>query len=510
MVLPLVASPTVISGPSIAAALEVSVANIANPTELNALGTAVPDWRLCRTNVAGSDEATLYRLDADTDAVAAPYVMASATAGLRWVAIAGRYMKQAVDIAATGGVGLNVYGAAATFGSSPDLRLKYTGDNDAVFSFFGYNHNNIALVFDSYFNGAAWVASDPTAYHIYKSAGVLNFFGSSGLTKGNTYALSATSMVLGLNTTAASSSITGTLVIGNGATAATNVGIGGGAIYAGASIFGSGDNNPSSPNGSIVARNSGSLTKAVYMGVANAADWYFVQAADSSGPTFKNLQLNPSGANVLIGTNAATGLGTNGCLRVAGTTSAASSITGTIVIGDASTAATNVGIGGGNINAGGAITAGGALTVAYANAVASINATSGSTNLFFSLAGAQKINLACVSAAVPYAVYDPVNLWFTQQYNAGTAATGSFLFNGTLDATSTVTGAVQVSGGIGVAKRLCLDGATGKTLRITNGVANAAVAVTFGAVGPTGSTAGNAQGWMRVDINGTDRYIPYW
>jgi hypothetical protein len=39
--------------------------------------------------------------------------------------------------------------------------------------------------------------------------------------------------------------------------------------------------------------------------------------------------------------------------------------------------------------------------------------------------------------------------------------------------------------------------------------ANAAVAVTLGA-GPTGSTAGNPQGWMRISVNGTVRFIPFW
>jgi len=38
---------------------------------------------------------------------------------------------------------------------------------------------------------------------------------------------------------------------------------------------------------------------------------------------------------------------------------------------------------------------------------------------------------------------------------------------------------------------------------------NAAVAVTIGA-GPTGSTAGNPQGWMKINVNGTLRYMPYW
>jgi hypothetical protein len=91
-------------------------------------------------------------------------------------------------------------------------------------------------------------------------------------------------------------------------------------------------------------------------------------------------------------------------------------------------------------------------------------------------------------------------------------ATGSGVvtFGDTTDSTSITTGGLVLSGGLGVAKRLTLDGGTGKTIRIVNGVSNATVAVTLGSTGPTGSTAGAPQGWMRIDINGSDRYIPYW
>lgn len=40
--------------------------------------------------------------------------------------------------------------------------------------------------------------------------------------------------------------------------------------------------------------------------------------------------------------------------------------------------------------------------------------------------------------------------------------------------------------------------------------ANGSVATTLGSVGPTGSTAGNPQGWVKVKISGVDRYIPFW
>lgn len=89
-------------------------------------------------------------------------------------------------------------------------------------------------------------------------------------------------------------------------------------------------------------------------------------------------------------------------------------------------------------------------------------------------------------------------------------STGLSIFNNTTDSTSLATGSVRFLGGISAAKRITLDGSTGKTIRYANATANAAVAVTFGGVGPTGSTAGNQVGWMRVDINGTDRYVPFW
>lgn len=55
-----------------------------------------------------------------------------------------------------------------------------------------------------------------------------------------------------------------------------------------------------------------------------------------------------------------------------------------------------------------------------------------------------------------------------------------------------------------------MPGTTGNTLRYTTTDANAAVAVTLGSVGPTGSTAGNPQGWMRISVAGTDRFVPFW
>jgi hypothetical protein len=90
------------------------------------------------------------------------------------------------------------------------------------------------------------------------------------------------------------------------------------------------------------------------------------------------------------------------------------------------------------------------------------------------------------------------------------SASGQFKVLPTTASTSTATGALTVAGGLGVAGQITFDGATGLSLRVTNGTANAAVATTLGSVGPTGSTAGNPQGWLRISVAGTDRFIPYW
>ncbi len=72
----------------------------ANPTELNAIGTTDGDLRCVYPVTAGTDGSTWYRLDTSSAAVNAPYVMASLTAGKRWIAFAGTYMATAANFAA--------------------------------------------------------------------------------------------------------------------------------------------------------------------------------------------------------------------------------------------------------------------------------------------------------------------------------------------------------------------------------------------------------------------------
>ncbi len=68
------------------------------------------------------------------------------------------------------------------------------------------------------------------------------------------------------------------------------------------------------------------------------------------------------------------------------------------------------------------------------------------------------------------------------------------------------------SGGVGGDVNITTGtGTTSGRVNFTNSnVANAAVAVTLGSTGPTGSTAGAPQGWLAIKIAGTARYMPYW
>lgn len=241
---------------------------------------------------------------------------------------------------------------------------------------------------------------------------------------------------------------------------------------------------------------------------------------------------------------------------IANTTSASNATTGAFVVGNG-TAATSVAIGAGNAVIGANLTVN-SLTSGRIPFASTSGLLIDSSTLTFSASGGGGMNVANasssffvqVSGAAGFAkgfVFNTggVSRWIFQAdstaesgSNAGSpftlyartdagaaidtpiniirAAGGLFTISrplactDTTDSTSISTGSVVVSGGVGVAKRLTLDGGTGKTIKYVNGTANAAVAVTFGGVGPTGSTAGNQLGWIRIDIGGTDRYIPYW
>jgi hypothetical protein len=88
-----------------------------------------------------------------------------------------------------------------------------------------------------------------------------------------------------------------------------------------------------------------------------------------------------------------------------------------------------------------------AQTVSTTAAQLSLNATSGAVNLNLNLASAQKMTIACLSGTIPYGLYDQVNAWYPQQYNAGAVGAGYVTFNGTLAASSATAGAVLIGNG---------------------------------------------------------------
>ena len=252
-----------------AAATELTVASLVNPTELNSLGLAVPDWRVCRTVGAGTDDATWYRLDASSAGVSAPYVMASATAGLRWVAIAGRYINSAVAIngaltlpttplaASSGGTGQASYVVGDVLFASGVAALSALADvavgNSLISGGVGVAPAWGKIALTTHVSGILPSANGGTGIN---NAGSITNASNTIITGGGTLALGGFTLtapatgtavltttaqsIAGVktftDTTSASSSIVGALVVGNG-TAATSVAIGAGNINAGGTLL---------------------------------------------------------------------------------------------------------------------------------------------------------------------------------------------------------------------------------------------------------------------------------
>ena len=84
---------------------------------------------------------------------------------------------------------------------------------------------------------------------------------------------------------------------------------------------------------------------------------------------------------------------------------------------------------------------------------------------------------------------------------AGSAPTGSIMIK-----TGTNSGS---SGGAAGNLTLGVGNVTGKINFVNASAANGSVATTLGSVGPSGS-ATTVQGWFAIQIDGVNRYIPYW
>lgn len=199
----------------------------------------------------------------------------------------------------------------------------------------------------------------------------------------------------------------------------------------------------------------------------------------------------------------------NGNVNVSATTSASSSTTGALTIGNG-TAATNVAIGGGNINAGGTITAGGANGFVSPIANGVLNLGDNSTGPNIRLVGSAAGNLAYIQVGTSSADTN-ANLNISR-YQTGTTAinalnvyaTGTTFSNivavsSSSASTGVGTGALQVAGGIYAGAASWLAG-TVTAQQATNAENYLAVRNSYNA----GGTASFASIYASTDSGGSE------
>jgi len=550
MVLPLVDSPAIsATAPAIAAALELAVASVSNPVELNAIGLAVPDWRLTHENTGLGDpeDSTLYRLQPCTDPQNAPYVMDSLTPGLSWVGIAGQYNAQMVyaldGFSTIAGVeALNVRGVSRV-GSQPGGTAGIWLDGNAATGNFQMNLSPANLtanrrwtfpdssgvvagsaaaltagrvpyvaaggaLTDSaslLFSGSAFTVGDGTAdksvfaiggnsganggarFQVVNGAGTRIAIGNKSAIVGGGYdatpylysngRLEIGDAIRVASTTAASSSITGAVIVGDGATAATNVGIGGGVIYAGSFISATGtvrvngasrwfvDMDSTAESGGNAGSN---LSLLRYDDAGSFAGQPLLISRANGRATFGN-DVYVSGLFQASGGSGSPRFQvSSGAAEVYLTTAASSSLTGSLIVGDTVTAATSVGIGGGHI-------------------------WCGATGNFFDAAGAQAL---AIRSNTVQSSWQTVNdsLYHNADYTHAPAAAQAHIFRvsssyttictlkaatasfaQTTSATSSIAGAMVIGDGVTSATNVAIGGGkinTGDQISIQKGTSN--------------------------------------
>ena len=90
-----------------------------------------------------------------------------------------------------GGTLLGLMGANASPGSGPSIAAWTAADTFPLYQQFNYTHDNLATVYDGYYDGAWRAAHTSRPYAIYKLNGALNFYGSSTVpaAAGNAWAI---------------------------------------------------------------------------------------------------------------------------------------------------------------------------------------------------------------------------------------------------------------------------------------------------------------------------------
>ena len=267
--------------------------------------------------------------------------------------------------------------------------------------------------------------------------------------------------------TVTSSTQTGVLVL-NGGTAATSIGMGqgnlnvGGVIQATGAIGSSASINAattiSTTNGSITANNTGGLGTLNLTGTTGGLIVFTNSGEIVSSPAFPLYFIDEvSGDGPWTVFQYAAGTSATGQFNFKGTLSATTSLLGAVVIGNG-TAATSVAVGGGNAQIGTALTVGvqassvGAITVnSSGNAIILANAATGNTARFrYQVNGVTQYDWSAGASAMN--LLDTVNSTTPFSYNAGAISACTYVFTGTQDATSASTGAMRLSGGASFTK----------------------------------------------------------
>jgi len=128
---------------------------------------------------------------------------------------------------------LSIYGTASDAGDGPHISVTTTEDIYPVFQQLNYQHDNITLAFDSYYDGS-WKSSDVGSnFSINKITDTLQIRCSSGNAQGgavtwfNAFVMDSGGVVSINSTTDSSSTTTGALVVDGGMGIAKNVHVGG-------------------------------------------------------------------------------------------------------------------------------------------------------------------------------------------------------------------------------------------------------------------------------------------
>lgn len=126
-----------LSPSSIGTAIEVTVADINSPTELNGIAASSGDIIIARTVGAATDQYTFYIADTTSDAQSLPWIVSSSTAGVKFIASAGHAVNNSVRFAST--IRLNSLTASriVTLDSSKDSSTPATITTDQSLSLTG-------------------------------------------------------------------------------------------------------------------------------------------------------------------------------------------------------------------------------------------------------------------------------------------------------------------------------------------------------------------------------------